>query len=175
MSPDAGLATSLASSGIAAVFDHAAIAARTIRELLPVYADLLGGRLINGGDNGRVGYRALQLGYPDGSKIELMEPLAGSRFFDRFFARGGGLHHVTFKVDDVARAIELVGELGLTPTGVYLDDDNWREVFLHPREANGVLVQLAQAAPGYPPVPDDLTIEIVLAGRGENGDGIPSP
>lgn len=60
-----------------------------------------------GGDNPRVGYRALQLAFPDDRRIELMEPHPGSAFFDRFFRRtgGGGMHHVTFMVDDIHRAL----------------------------------------------------------------------
>lgn len=162
-------------SAVGARFDHAAVAAPRLRDLLPLYRDLLGGVIQNGGDNPRVGYRALQLGYADGSRLELMEPLAGSTFFDRFFARGGGLHHVTFKVDDIHAAIDGLAAVGFTPTSVYLDDELWQEVFVHPREASGVLVQLVEAAPGYPPPPVDLTVDQVLAGRGERGDGIASP
>jgi methylmalonyl-CoA/ethylmalonyl-CoA epimerase len=162
-------------TSIGARFDHTAVAAPRLRDLLPLYADLLGGRVVNGGDNQRVGYRALQLGYSDESRIELMEPLGGSTFFDSFFARGGGLHHVTFKVDDIHAAIDGAGRLGLTVVGVFLDDEEWKEAFLHPRAAHGVLVQFAQVAPGYPPPPGDLTIDQILAGHGERGNGIASP
>lgn len=157
-------------------FDHAAVAAPRIRDLLPLYADILGGRIINGGDNTRVGYRALQLAYADGSKIELMEPLAGSTFFDAFFAsRGAGLHHVTFKVGDLDGALDRLRATGIPLTGLYRDDPLWQEVFIHPRDASGVLVQIAQAAPGAWSDPGDLTIEAVLAGHGDQGTGEPSP
>jgi methylmalonyl-CoA/ethylmalonyl-CoA epimerase len=98
----------------AAVFDHAAIAARRLRDLLPLYRHVLGGEFFGGGDNPQVGYRALQLRFPDGTRIELMEPLAGSSFFDKFFAsRGEGLHHITFKVPDIHAALEIVQRAGL--------------------------------------------------------------
>lgn len=159
---------------LGAVFDHVGIAAPRLRDLLPIYHDLLGGRLIQGGDNQRVGYRALQLGFPDGSKVELLEPLAGSTFFDSFFRRGGGLHHITFKVADMEAAVEALRRRGYSLTGLYLDDPLWQEVFLHPREAHGALVQLAYEGGPYPQ-PPNLTIEEVLAGRGWDGTGIPSP
>ncbi len=59
-----------------AVLDHVAVAALRIRDLLPIYHDLLGGRFLTGGDNRVVGYRAVHLGYDGGGKIELLEPLA---------------------------------------------------------------------------------------------------
>lgn len=162
--------------GVAAVFDHAAHGARSIRDLLPLYRDLLGGRFIAGGDNPRAGYRALQLGFHDGSRVELIEPLWGSTFLDSFLASRprGGLHHLTFRVADVHAALRRVDEIGLTATAVYLGDPDWQEFFVHPREAFGALIQLAQKGSGGWGWPG-LTLEDVLAGRGPNGDGRPSP
>ena len=161
---------------LGAVFDHVGVAAPRLRDLLTIYHDMLGGRLLEAGDNQRVGYRALQLAYPDGSKIELMEPLRGSAFFDSFFRRngGGGLHHVTFKIRDMRAAVEALQRRGYSLTGLFLEDVVWQEVFLHPREAHGALVQLAYEGGEYPQ-PEGLTLEDVLAGRGQDGDGIPSP
>jgi len=166
----------LSHHGIAVMFDHAAVAAPRLRDLLTIYQDLLGGEFIQGGDNQRVGYRAIHLGFHGGTKIELMEPLAGSTFFDRFFQTrgGGGLHHITFKVDDIERAVERVKAAGFAITGLYLEEARWREVFLHPKEAFGTLVQLAQPGPGYEPT-GGQTLEEVLAGRGMQGNGLSSP
>lgn len=161
---------------IGAVFDHVGLAAPRLRDLLPIYHDMLGGRLLQAGDNQRVGYRAVQLAFRDGTKIELMEPLQGSAFFDSFFLRtgGGGLHHVTFKVDDMPAAVETLRRRGYSLTGLYLDDISWQEVFLHPREAFGVLVQLAHEGAPFPQ-PPGLTLEQALAGGAQDGNGIPSP
>lgn len=162
--------------GLGAVFDHAAIAAPRIRDLLPIYRDLLGGRFLFGGDNVRTGFRFLQLAFRDGSRVELLEPLRGSTFLDSFFAsRGsGGLHHVTFKVPDMRRAVRLLRERGYRMHGLNLDNPSWQEVFLHPKEAHGTLVQLA-CSPEGDDVDAGLTMEDVLAGRGERGSGVPSP
>ncbi|MGW0803555.1 VOC family protein [Nonomuraea sp. NPDC002799] len=159
-------------------FDHTAVAAPRIRDLLPIYRDLLGGRhLGGGGDNRVVGYRTLQLTYANGGKVELMEPLAGSTFFDSFFelTRGrGGVHHLNFHVNDLEAAVGRLTERGYRLHGLNQGDSRWREVFLHPKEAHGVLVQLAQ--PGSrDPGERRPTLEEVLAGQGRNGDGVPSP
>ncbi|MEU4535905.1 VOC family protein [Streptosporangium sp. NPDC023825] len=161
---------------LGAVFDHTAVAAPRIRDLLPVYRDLLGGTFHRGGDNQLGGYRAVQFTYPGGGKIELMEPLEGSTFFDSFFelTRGrGGVHHLNFHVADIDLAVSLLTERGYRLHGLNLGDPRWREVFLHPKEAHGVLVQLAQPGPrDSVPVP---SLDDVLAGRGFRGNGIPSP
>lgn len=165
---------SLAAAGVRAAFDHVAVAAERLRDLLPIYHDLLGGQCVRGGDNVRAGYRALQLSYVNGHRIELMEPLAGSHFFDSFFVRSpaGGLHHVTFTVDRLAPAVEAARAAGFDPIQVRLEDPAWRECFLHPSQARGVLVQLAESN-ALTEAGGDL--EQVLAGEGRRGNGVPSP
>ncbi|WP_433431686.1 VOC family protein [Nonomuraea sp. CA-141351] len=164
--------------GLEVSFDHTAVAAPRIRDLLPIYSNLLGGRHLGGGGDNRVaGYRTLQLTYPNGGKVELMEPLAGSTFFDSFFelTRGrGGVHHLNFHVADLSAAVTMLTARGYRLHGLNQEDPRWREVFLHPKEAHGVLIQLAQPGPRGP---DETrpTLEEVLAGLGRNGNGIPSP
>ncbi|MEO3888255.1 VOC family protein [Nonomuraea sp. B5E05] len=164
--------------GLDVSFDHTAVAAPRIRDLLPIYRDLLGGRHLGGGGDHRIaGYRTLQLTYANGGKVELMEPLSGSTFFDSFFelTRGrGGVHHLNFHVRDLDEAVARLTARGYRLHGLNTADPRWREVFLHPKEAHGVLIQLAQ--PG-PRLPGDSrpTLEEVLSGRGRDGDGVPSP
>lgn len=158
------------------VFDHTAVAAPRVRDLLPIYQGLLGGTFLGGGDHPG-GYRVMQLAYPGGGKVELMEPLEGSSFFDSFFelTRGrGGVHHLNFHVRDLDLAVSLLTERGYRLHGLNQGDPRWREVFLHPKEAHGVLIQLAQAGPRDDDGPAPR-LEDVLAGRGWNGNGIPSP
>ncbi|HYB90561.1 MAG TPA: methylmalonyl-CoA epimerase [Candidatus Binataceae bacterium] len=80
------------------------------------------------------------------SEIELLEPLSPDNGVGRFLARrGGGLHHVCFATDDVARDLESAREKGLP-----LIDQKPRHglagmiCFLHPKATRGVLVEYAQ-------------------------------
>jgi methylmalonyl-CoA/ethylmalonyl-CoA epimerase len=166
------LTTGLPAS-LAANYDHVAVATRRIRDVLPLYADLLGGTFYWGGDNARTGFRALQLALANGARIEILEPLGGSPFLDRFLERtgGGGLHHVTCKVPDIQAAIASAEQAGYTPVSPFLGNPEWQEIFLHPKETGGVLIQLVQAPPSGPA---EGSIEQVLAGQGHNGTGVPS-
>jgi methylmalonyl-CoA/ethylmalonyl-CoA epimerase len=151
--------------GVPAVFDHVAVAGPSIRSLLPLYADALGGRFRYGGVNAQVGFRAVTLGYPDGSKIELLEALPDSGFLDSFLARNGGLgglHHVTFFVPDLAAAVAAVEALGLRVFGVTLNDPYWSEAFVHPAANQGVLLQLATPGPHLAEAHSGRTLEDVL-------------
>jgi methylmalonyl-CoA/ethylmalonyl-CoA epimerase len=81
-----------------------------------------------------------------GSEIELLEPLSPDNGVGKFLARrGGGLHHLCFETDDVARELE-----GARVRGLALIDQNPRKglagmiCFLHPKATRGVLVEYAQ-------------------------------
>jgi methylmalonyl-CoA/ethylmalonyl-CoA epimerase len=126
---------------LGATFDHVAIAGRRIRDMLPLWQDTLGGRFVVGADNPEIGWRAVRLELAGVWCLELIEPLAGSAFLDRFL-RGrpeGGLHHVTFLVDDVRAAFEWFTARGYEPFGA---DREWFQMFVHPRRTGGVLLQL---------------------------------
>lgn len=138
---------------IGAVFDHAAHAVPSIRSALPLYRDLLGGTVVVGGINPWGGHLAVQLEYPHGGRIELLEPVEReSMSVGSFLQRSprGGLHHLTFKVGDLSAALDVVTAAGFTPFGTMLDQPNWKETYLHPRQTGGVLIQLAQAQEGFP-------------------------
>ncbi|HMF84410.1 MAG TPA: VOC family protein [Acidimicrobiia bacterium] len=129
--------------------DHVALATRDVRDALVVLVGELGGIVLFGGES--VGFRPMQLRLGDadaGMNIELLEPWVPERndFLERFVARHGpGPHHLTYKVDDLATTLDRVRTAGYQPVNVDLSDPDWKEAFLHPREAHGTVVQLAEA------------------------------
>jgi methylmalonyl-CoA/ethylmalonyl-CoA epimerase len=165
------------SHALGLTFDHVAVAAPRLRDLLPLYAGALGGRFLMGSDNPHVGWRAIRLEFDSLPVVELMEPLDGSSFFDSFFARtGGGLHHITFFVEDVVRGAELLKAHGYAPIRDPDPGAAYQEVFLHPRTTGGVLLQLQRRYERARPAPSaGPTLEDVLAGNGYGGSGVPSP
>jgi methylmalonyl-CoA/ethylmalonyl-CoA epimerase len=124
--------------------DHVAVALHSIKPALKLYRDGLGGDYLMGGDQDT--WRWLQLRYPGGGKIELLEPL-GEGFLSKFLdSRGEGLHHITFKTDDIRAAISHLEELGYELVDARLDDPHWKEAFLRPSRSHGTLIQIAQSS-----------------------------
>lgn len=124
--------------------DHVAVAVNSIKPALSLYRDALGGQYLMGGDAGG-SWRWLQVRYPGGGKVELLEP-TGEGFLSRFLERHGeGLHHVTFKTDDIRAAIAEVEGRGYELVDVNIDDPHWKEAFVRPSKAHGTLVQIAQS------------------------------
>jgi len=126
--------------------DHIAVAAESWDELWPRYRGDLGGGWAGGGAT--VGFASAQVRYANQMRLEVLAPYAVDRndFLRRFLDRSGpGPHHLTFKVKDLRAALATASEAGFEPVGVDLSDPGWQEAFLHPKQARGVVVQLAQS------------------------------
>ncbi|HTZ08420.1 MAG TPA: VOC family protein [Acidimicrobiales bacterium] len=138
------------------VLDHVAVAVEHWPDAWPRYATELGGRWVSGGLN--VGFAPAQLRYAGGGRVEVLQPWRpeDNPFLRRFLDRHGpGPHHLTFKVPDIEAALALAGEAGFDPVGVDLSHEEWMEAFLHPRQATGIVVQLAQAAHAWASPPPE--------------------
>ena len=137
--------------GIADRLDHVSIAAHRIASLVPLFRDVLGARYLMGAEDAGQGFRWAQFQFPGGGVIEVMEPLGEQGFVQDFLKRRGeGLHHITLRVRSIAdRSRELQAQ-GWHPFKENFASRVWKEVFLHPRETHGVLIQLAESELSYP-------------------------
>ncbi len=98
-------------------------------------------------------YRPFRIGE---SKMELLQATREDSPVARFLRKHGGpgVHHITFEVDDLDVAIAELERRGgriayrhTYPPGVTFEGHVWREAFIHPREAFGVLLHLAERRP----------------------------
>jgi len=80
-------------------------------------------------------------------RIELVEPAAPDSPVSGFLAkRGGGLHHLAYRVDDVERALEALERAGLRliDRAPRPGAHGTRVAFLHPSATGGVLTELVE-------------------------------
>lgn len=134
-----------------ATLDHLAIGTPALTDGWDLFGGVLGGNWAYGGDS--PGFRWGQLKFAAGPKIELLTPTGGphAAFLERFLAdRGAGPHHFNFAVSDIDDTLARVRAFGIEPVGVNLSNPDWREAFLHPRTAHGIVIQVAQQR-GSPP------------------------
>jgi methylmalonyl-CoA/ethylmalonyl-CoA epimerase len=125
-------------------FDHVAVGVREVEKAAFVFRDLLGGELVGGMEVPGEGFRFTQYRYPNRMKIELMEPLGQGGFLPRFLERRGeGVHHLSFRVTDLEARLDDLRSRGIEPVHVVLEGP-WKEAFIHPRLAHGVLIQLLE-------------------------------
>lgn len=81
------------------------------------------------------------------NKVELLEAKSSESAISKFIEkRGEGLHHIAFEVDDIVAEMERLKNLGFA----LLSDkpkrgaDNKLICFVHPKNTNGVLIELCQ-------------------------------
>ena len=128
--------------------DHIAIIVRNIEQALVFYRDILG---IMPGEikevpTEQVRIAFLPLGGPNGSEIELIEPTSADSSLSKFLEkRGEGLHHICLEVDNIDTALFEMQEKGIP----VLDKEpriaaEGRAIFIHPKAANGVLLELVE-------------------------------
>lgn len=82
------------------------------------------------------------------SKVELLAGTSDASVINKYIAkRGEGMHHVAFEVADIHAEIQRYQSLGyqMLADAPKQGADNKLIVFLHPREAHGVLVELCQS------------------------------
>jgi catechol 2,3-dioxygenase-like lactoylglutathione lyase family enzyme len=134
-------------------FDHIAIAVHRLDAAPAVLVGALGGAPAYGAPTRP--YNFYQWRFANGARLEVLEPAAPDSFLHRFLAqRGPGIHHVTFKVPNLKEACARAEAHGYEIVGHDDSDPEWAEAFLHPRQAQGIVVQLAEVrgnSDGVPP------------------------
>jgi methylmalonyl-CoA/ethylmalonyl-CoA epimerase len=126
--------------------DHIAIAVPDLEQAIARFAQDLGLEL-----SGREDVEAAKTStafFPiPGTKIELVHPLRGEGPIARYLEKkGGGLHHLCFETDDIQGDVARLKEKGyrFLGDGPTPGAHGKMVIFIHPKSAGGVLIELAQ-------------------------------
>ena len=88
-------------------------------------------------------WQNLSLG--DLSRLELLTATGPGSFLDGFLAKKeGGVHHITMQTPDIKKAAATLESSGIPYFGYHEYGDFWKELFIHPKNAFGVLIQIAE-------------------------------
>ena len=126
--------------------EHIGIAVRNISEANKIYEALLGNAPYK---SEKVESESVETSFfmCGESKIELLEATNPDSPIAKFIEkRGEGIHHIAFAVDDIKFEMERLKNEGfiLLNEAPKKGADNKLVAFLHPKSANGVLVELCQ-------------------------------
>lgn len=129
--------------------EHLGIAVKDLKQGNDLYAKLLGKKhyKVESVASEGVNTSFFKIGT---SKIELLEasnpdsPIA--KFIEK---RGAGIHHIAFEVEDIEAEMKRLAEEGfrLLNEKPKRGADNKLVCFVHPKSANGVLIELCQELP----------------------------
>jgi methylmalonyl-CoA/ethylmalonyl-CoA epimerase len=128
-----------------ATIAHIGIAVRSLDEILPFYQKILG--LVEVPLHNSDGAKIVGFAAGGDSLVELLEADSPDTPIGKFLAaRGPGIHHMCFAVDDLDGTLDRCREAGLrlidqTPRQ---GADGKRIAFLHPSATGGVLVELTE-------------------------------
>ena len=126
--------------------DHIAFAVRDIEEAIAFY-----GKMFDVTEWERIAmperHMAVAVARVGDTLLELIAPTSEEAAFAKFLReRGPGMHHIAYRVDDIAAALVKV-----KAQGVQLIDEQPRPgmhdtltAFLHPKSTLGVLIELVQ-------------------------------
>jgi methylmalonyl-CoA/ethylmalonyl-CoA epimerase len=126
--------------------DHVSIAVRDQEKAEHFFRDILGAVAGAGASDPGTKFFWQLFSLGDLSRIEIISPTGKGSFLDGFLEdREGGVHHITLQSPDLRKAMVYLEAQGIPffgyneyPGGV------WREIFIHPRHAFGVLIQIAE-------------------------------
>ncbi len=123
---------------------HIAIAVNDLEAALAFYRDALG---LEVSERREVPEEGVEIAFlPAGEgEIELLRPLGPDSSVARFLEkRGEGLHHICLRVENITAAMERLRAAGATLLSEEprVGADGTRYVFIHPKSAHGVLLEL---------------------------------
>ena len=126
--------------------EHIGIAVRNLESANELYAKLLGSAhyKIEAVESENVVTSFFKAG---AAKVELLEATSEESAIAKFIEkRGEGLHHIAFEVDDIRSEMQRLESEGFTllSKAPKRGADNKLVCFVHPKSANGVLVELCQ-------------------------------
>ena len=126
--------------------EHVAIAVNDLDQPADVFGNLLG---INNSSTEEVRDQKVITDIFDtgAGKVELLKATSDDSPITKFLEkRGPGVHHVAFRVDNLALALEELSGAGvnLIDTEPRIGAEGMLIAFLHPKSTSGVLVELCQ-------------------------------
>ena len=127
--------------------NHIAIVVEDIDKALEVYRDAMGLHLENIAEEPAEAVKAAYLPTATG-EIELIQPTTSDSGVAQYLAKKGeGLHHICLEVDSIEATIRQMTGQGMQVLGeVRTNKRGDKYIFVHPKSAHGVLIELYEAA-----------------------------
>lgn len=120
--------------------DHVVIRVKDIDQGISVWRDKLGMELERTAESEALGIKQAFFPFANGGFLEIVAPTGDDSAVGKAIAsRGEGLHTLSMEVDDLTATIA-----DLESKDVQLIGVGTPQVFIHPKSANGILVQLTE-------------------------------
>jgi methylmalonyl-CoA/ethylmalonyl-CoA epimerase len=127
--------------------DHIGIAVKDLNTSIPLFEKLLGSSCYK---TELVASEQVETAFflQKGSKIELVQSIQSDGVISKYIdKKGEGMHHIAFEVPDIFAEMERLKKEGFTllNESPKKGADNKLVCFVHPKDCNGVLIELCQS------------------------------
>ena len=125
--------------------DHVSLAVKDYEGAVEFFTKILGAvSQYNGTDNNLKYYwETFALG--DLSRFEIIKPTGKGSFLENFLKdKEGGIHHLVLQTPDIEMTREILEKNDIPYFGFQNYGERWKELFIHPKDAFGVLLQIAE-------------------------------
>jgi methylmalonyl-CoA/ethylmalonyl-CoA epimerase len=135
--------------GMISRIDHVSIAVRDYEKARAFFSTLFGAVPGASGADAATKYFWQIFSMGDMTRLELVHPTGPGSFLDGFLSdRQGGVHHITLQTPDIAEVRRCLDANGIPYFGYNeYRDSYWKELFIHPKHAFGVLIQISEFYP----------------------------
>jgi methylmalonyl-CoA/ethylmalonyl-CoA epimerase len=139
--------------------DHVSIAVRDHRKAVDFFCNFLGAVPGSSSADRELKFLGAVLSLGDLSRIEIISATEKGSFLDGFLAERQGVHHICLQTSDIKQAAESLKQQGIPFFGYdEAGEGDWKDLFIHPRDAFGVLIQVAEFDLA-PFIADELKLE----------------
>jgi len=126
--------------------DHVSLAFKDYEKAAHFFVDILGAIPGQGASDDSMKYFWQIFSLGDLTRMELLRPTGEGSYLDNFLKnkKDGGVHHITLQTSDIQATIKVLEKNNIPYFGFADLGDIWKEIFIHPRDAFGVLIQIAE-------------------------------
>jgi len=120
--------------------DHVVVRVKDLDAGISTYRDKLGMEMERQAESEELGIKQAFFPFEDGGFLEVVAPFGPESPVGKAIeSRGEGVHTISFAVDNIEATIKAMQEAGVQLIGV-----GTPQVYVHPKSAHGLLVQLTE-------------------------------
>ena len=129
--------------------DHVSLAVREREKAVHFFSSVLGAIPCTSSRDPFMKYTWEIFSLGDLSRLEILSATGKGSFLDGFLeSRWGGVHHMTVQTSDIEAAKAHLRKHNIPYFGANsYSDVLWKEIFIHPKDAFGILIQVAEFHP----------------------------
>ncbi|MHA1915876.1 MAG: VOC family protein [Promethearchaeota archaeon] len=127
--------------------DHVSLAVKDYEGAVEFFTKILGATSQFNGTDSNLKYFWETFSLGDLSRFELIKSTGEGSFLENFFKnKEGGIHHLVLQTPSIELTKSVLEENRIPYFGLRISE-YWKELFIHPKDAYGVLLQIAEFRP----------------------------